>query len=92
MSIEAAIRVAGVALGRSVLVFADLVANRLMSLFPAAAIEVEWGATCFTAMAIETTRSPRVSELDVERVERVHAHHAELIIRETQSRFNGSAA
>jgi LysR family transcriptional regulator, glycine cleavage system transcriptional activator len=43
MSIEAAIRGAGVALGRSVLVVEDLAADRLVSLFPAAALEVEWG-------------------------------------------------
>ncbi|WCJ62784.1 transcriptional regulator GcvA [Agrobacterium tumefaciens] len=43
MSIEAAIRGAGVALGRSVLVAEDLAADRLVSLFPEAALEVEWG-------------------------------------------------
>ncbi|MDR6820840.1 hypothetical protein J2X76_006040 [Neorhizobium sp. 2083] len=43
MSIDAAIRGAGVALGRSILVAEDLAADRLVSLFPGAAIEVEWG-------------------------------------------------
>ncbi|MBP1884125.1 transcriptional regulator GcvA [Sinorhizobium mexicanum] len=43
MSIEAAIRSAGVALGRSVLVAEDLAAGRLVSLFPQARLEVEWG-------------------------------------------------
>lgn len=43
MSIEAAIRGAGVALGRSVLVAEDLSAGRLISLFPEARLEVEWG-------------------------------------------------
>ena len=43
MSIEAAIRGAGVALGRSVLVAEDLAADRLVSLFPEATLEVEWG-------------------------------------------------
>ncbi|WP_064805950.1 MULTISPECIES: transcriptional regulator GcvA [unclassified Rhizobium] len=43
MSIEAAIRGAGVALGRSVLVAEDLAADRLVSLFPDVAFEVEWG-------------------------------------------------
>ncbi|WP_245344821.1 MULTISPECIES: LysR substrate-binding domain-containing protein [unclassified Rhizobium] len=43
MSIEAAIRGAGVALGRSVLVAEDLAADRLVSLFPDVALEVEWG-------------------------------------------------
>ncbi|OCP17471.1 MULTISPECIES: transcriptional regulator GcvA [unclassified Ensifer] len=43
MSIEAAIRGAGVALGRSVLVAEDLAAGRLVSLFPEAKLEVEWG-------------------------------------------------
>ncbi|EJJ26073.1 transcriptional regulator [Rhizobium sp. CF142] len=43
MSIEAAIRGLGVALGRSVLLVEDLAAGRLVSLFPEAALEVEWG-------------------------------------------------
>ena len=43
MSIEAAIRGAGVALGRSILVAEDLAAGRLVSLFPDAKLEVEWG-------------------------------------------------
>lgn len=43
MSIEAAIRGAGVALGRSVLVAEDLAAGRLVPLFPEARLEVEWG-------------------------------------------------
>lgn len=43
MSIEAAVRGAGVALGRSVLVAEDLIAGRLISLFPQARLEVEWG-------------------------------------------------
>lgn len=43
MSIEAAIRGEGVALGRSVLVAEDLAAGRLVELFPAARLEVEWG-------------------------------------------------
>jgi LysR family glycine cleavage system transcriptional activator len=43
MSIEAAIRSEGVALGRSVLVAEDLAAGRLVSLFPKAKLEVEWG-------------------------------------------------
>jgi LysR family glycine cleavage system transcriptional activator len=43
MSIEAAIRAEGVALGRSVLVAEDLAAGRLVSLFPKAKLEVEWG-------------------------------------------------
>jgi LysR family glycine cleavage system transcriptional activator len=43
MSIEAAVRGAGVALGRSVLVAEDLIAGRLVSLFPQAKLEVEWG-------------------------------------------------
>ncbi len=43
MSIEAAIRGEGVALGRSVLVAEDLVAGRLVSIFPQAMLEVEWG-------------------------------------------------
>lgn len=43
MSIEASIRGEGVALGRSVLVAEDLVAGRLVSLFPQAKLEVEWG-------------------------------------------------
>ncbi len=43
MSIEAAIRGEGVALGRSVLVAEDLAAGRLVSLFPQARLEVEWG-------------------------------------------------
>jgi LysR family glycine cleavage system transcriptional activator len=43
MSIEAAIRGEGVALGRSVLVAEDLMAGRLVSLFPKAKLEVEWG-------------------------------------------------
>lgn len=43
MSIEAAIRGEGVALGRSVLVAEDLAAGRLVALFPAARMEVEYG-------------------------------------------------
>ncbi len=43
MSIEAAIRGEGVALGRSVLVAEDLAAGRLVSLFPQARLDVEWG-------------------------------------------------
>jgi len=43
MSIEAAIRGEGVALGRSVLVAEDLAAGRLVALFPRAKLEVEWG-------------------------------------------------
>ena len=43
MSIEAAIRGEGVALGRSVLVAEDLAAGRLVSLFPHAKLDVEWG-------------------------------------------------
>lgn len=43
MSIEAAIRGEGVALGRSVLVAEDLAAGRLVELFPGARLEVEWG-------------------------------------------------
>ncbi len=43
MSIEAAIRGEGVALGRSVLVAEDLAAGRLVELFPDARLEVEWG-------------------------------------------------
>lgn len=43
MSIEAAIRGEGVALGRSVLVAEDLAAGRLVELFPEARLEVEWG-------------------------------------------------
>ena len=43
MSIEAAIRGEGVALGRSVLVTEDLTAGRLVTLFPQARLEVEWG-------------------------------------------------
>lgn len=43
MSIEAAIRGEGVALGRSVLVTEDLAAGRLVALFPQARLEVEWG-------------------------------------------------
>jgi LysR family glycine cleavage system transcriptional activator len=43
MSIEAAIRGEGVALGRSVLVTEDLAAGRLVSLFPEARLDVEWG-------------------------------------------------
>ncbi|OCC05330.1 LysR family transcriptional regulator [Labrys sp. WJW] len=43
LSIEAAIRGAGVALGRSVLVAEDIAAGRLISLFPQARLEVEWG-------------------------------------------------
>jgi LysR family glycine cleavage system transcriptional activator len=43
MSIEAAIRGEGVALGRSVLVAEDLAAGRLVALFPQAKLEVEWG-------------------------------------------------
>lgn len=43
MSIEAAIRAEGVALGRSVLVAEDLAAGRLVPLFSEAKLEVEWG-------------------------------------------------
>lgn len=43
MSIEAAISGGGVALGRSVLVAEDLAAGRLVSLFPEATLQVEWG-------------------------------------------------
>ncbi len=43
MSIEASIRGEGVALGRSVLVAEDLAAGRLVSLFPQAKLDVEWG-------------------------------------------------
>lgn len=43
MSIEAAIRGEGVALGRSVLVAQDLAEGRLVSLFPRHRLEVEWG-------------------------------------------------
>lgn len=43
MSIEAAIRGEGVALGRSVLVAEDIAAGRLVALFPQAKLEVEWG-------------------------------------------------
>lgn len=43
MSIEAAIRGEGVALGRSVLVAEDVAAGRLVALFPQAKLDVEWG-------------------------------------------------
>ncbi|MGO4840271.1 LysR substrate-binding domain-containing protein, partial [Rhizobiaceae sp. 2RAB30] len=43
MSIEAAIRGEGIALGRSVLVVEDLAASRLVAPFPGARLEVEWG-------------------------------------------------
>ncbi len=43
MSIEAAIRGEGVALGRSVLVAEDVAAGRLAVLFPQAKLDVEWG-------------------------------------------------
>lgn len=43
MSIDAAIRGEGVALGRSVLVAEDLREGRLVALFPAARLDVEWG-------------------------------------------------
>ncbi len=43
MSIEAAIRGEGAALGRSVLVAEDLAAGRLAALFPQAKMDVEWG-------------------------------------------------
>ncbi|RFB92030.1 LysR family transcriptional regulator [Rhizobium leguminosarum bv. trifolii] len=43
MSIEAAIRGEGVALGRSVLVAEDLAQGRLVALFPKAKLDVEWG-------------------------------------------------
>lgn len=43
MSIEAAIRGEGVALGRSVLVAEDVAAGRLVELFPHARLAVEWG-------------------------------------------------
>jgi LysR family glycine cleavage system transcriptional activator len=43
MSIDAAIRGEGVALGRSVLVAEDLAAGRLVALFPQAKLDVEWG-------------------------------------------------
>lgn len=56
MSIEAAIRGAGVALGRSVLVAEDLAADRLVSLFPDIALEVEWVTICCTASAIKTNQ------------------------------------
>ncbi|WP_431857101.1 transcriptional regulator GcvA [Azospirillum sp.] len=43
MSIEAAIRGEGVALGRSVLVSEDIAASRLVALFPEARLDVEYG-------------------------------------------------
>ncbi len=43
MSIEAAIRGEGVALGRSVLVAEDLAQGRLIAPFPIAKLDVEWG-------------------------------------------------
>jgi LysR family glycine cleavage system transcriptional activator len=43
MSIEAAVRGEGVALGRSVLVAEDLAAGRLVAPFPQAKLDVEWG-------------------------------------------------
>ncbi|MBW6421555.1 transcriptional regulator GcvA [Rhizobium sp. XQZ8] len=43
MSIEAAIRGEGVALGRSVLVAEDLAEGRLIALFPKSKLDVEWG-------------------------------------------------
>lgn len=43
MSIEAAIRGEGVALGRSVLVADDVREGRLVALFPKATLDVEWG-------------------------------------------------
>ncbi|WP_331376401.1 transcriptional regulator GcvA [Sinorhizobium chiapasense] len=43
MSIEAAIRGEGVALGRSVLVSEDIAAGRLVALFPEAHLDVEYG-------------------------------------------------
>lgn len=43
MSIDAAVRGEGVALGRSVLVAEDLKEGRLVPLFPSARLEVEWG-------------------------------------------------
>ncbi|MFT3673513.1 transcriptional regulator GcvA [Aestuariivirga sp.] len=43
MSIDAAIRGEGVALGRSVLVAKDLREGRLVSLFPSSRLDVEWG-------------------------------------------------
>ncbi len=43
MSIEAAIRGEGVALGRSVLVAEDVAEGRLVALFPEATLEAEWG-------------------------------------------------
>ena len=43
MSIEAAIRGEGVALGRSVLVAEDIAAGRLVALFPDAGMDVEYG-------------------------------------------------
>lgn len=43
MSIDAAIRGEGVALGRSVLVAGDLREGRLVALFPSSRLEVEWG-------------------------------------------------
>jgi LysR family transcriptional regulator, glycine cleavage system transcriptional activator len=56
MSIDAAIRGAGVALGRSVLVAEDLAGEKLVSPFPKAALEVEWVTICSTASAIRTTQ------------------------------------
>lgn len=43
MSIDAAVRGAGVALGRSILVAEDVAAGRLIPLFPQSRLEVEWG-------------------------------------------------
>jgi LysR family glycine cleavage system transcriptional activator len=43
MAIEAALRGEGIALGRSVLVAEDVAARRLISLFPEAKLDAEWG-------------------------------------------------
>ncbi|WP_327420037.1 LysR substrate-binding domain-containing protein [Sinorhizobium americanum] len=59
MSIEAAVRGAGVALGRSVLVAEDLTAGRLISLFPEAKLEVEWGYDL--AYRVGNQEHPKVS-------------------------------
>lgn len=53
MSIEAAIRGEGVALGRSVLVAEDLAQGRLVSLFPDAKLDVEWGYDLVYAMGTQ---------------------------------------
>lgn len=49
MSIEAAIRREGVALGRSMLVAEGLAAGRLVALFPHARLAVKWGHDFVTA-------------------------------------------